>query len=138
MENDNESQKENNDFWQILEQQIRENGITIDRPKGKPHPRFPDLIYPIDYGYIPHTKSMDGEGIDILFGTAKKQEIEGLICTFDAIKKDSEIKILYACNEDEIRMAKAMFSSPPMYGILVRRETVMGLRPKPHKESETP
>jgi inorganic pyrophosphatase len=76
-----------NDFWQILEQQIQNNGVVIDRPKGKAHPRFPDLIYPIDYGYIPHTKSIDGEGIDVLYGTAKKKEIKGLNCTFDGEKK---------------------------------------------------
>ncbi|MDR1590858.1 MAG: inorganic diphosphatase [Puniceicoccales bacterium] len=111
----------NSDFWQILEQQIQKNGISIDRPKGKAHPRFPNLIYPIDYGYIPNTKSMDGEGIDILYGTAKKKEIVGLFCTFDEVKKDSEIKILYACNEEEIQMAMVMFSHPPMYALLIRR-----------------
>jgi inorganic pyrophosphatase len=121
MESDNDPEKENNDFWQTLEQQIRQNGITIDRPKEKAHPRFPDLIYPINYGYIPHTKSADGEGIDVLYGTAEKKAIAGLICTFDAVKKDSEIKILYACTEEEIQTATTMFSHPPMYGILVRR-----------------
>jgi inorganic pyrophosphatase len=73
MENGNESKKKSDDLWQILEQQIRENGITIDRPKGKPHPRFPDLIYPIDYGYIPHTKSSDGEGIDVFVRYCEKE-----------------------------------------------------------------
>jgi inorganic pyrophosphatase len=109
------------DFWQILEQQILENGVEIDRPKGKAHPRFPELIYPIDYGYVRHTKSADGEGIDIFFGTAEKKEIMGLICTFDEVKKDSEIKILYACREDEIQMAMAILSHSPMHALLIRR-----------------
>jgi inorganic pyrophosphatase len=110
-----------NDLWQTLEQQIQENGIKIDRPKGKAHPRFPQLIYPIDYGYIPHTKSADGEGIDVFLGTSEMKQIVGLICTFDAIKKDSEIKILYACLETEIQMAMAMLSHSLMYALLVRR-----------------
>ncbi|MDR1906715.1 MAG: hypothetical protein LBQ03_00620 [Puniceicoccales bacterium] len=65
----------NDHFWQILEEQIRAKGITIDRPKGKAHPRFPELIYPIDYGYIPGTKSADGEGIDVFLGTSDIKQI---------------------------------------------------------------
>ena len=27
--------------------------IKMDRPLGSKHPKFPDLIYPVNYGYIP-------------------------------------------------------------------------------------
>jgi inorganic pyrophosphatase len=37
--------------------------ITIDRPFGSKHPKW-DLVYPVNYGYIPNTKSGDGEEID--------------------------------------------------------------------------
>ncbi|MDR2813002.1 MAG: hypothetical protein LBB05_04445 [Puniceicoccales bacterium] len=121
MESFGEPKVKSNNLWQTLEQQIRENGIEIDRPKGKAHPRFPRLIYPIDYGYIPHTRSADGEGIDLFLGTSEIKQIVGLICTFDAVKKDSEIKILYACLEKEIQTAVTMLSHPPMYALLVRR-----------------
>lgn len=39
-------------FFKKLDELVQENGITVDRPKGTSHPRFPDLIYPIDYGYV--------------------------------------------------------------------------------------
>ena len=37
--------------------------IKIDRPLGSKHPKY-DLIYPINYGYVPNTISGDGEELD--------------------------------------------------------------------------
>ena len=37
--------------------------IKIDRPLGGKHPKY-ELIYPINYGYVPATVSGDGEEID--------------------------------------------------------------------------
>lgn len=43
----------------------REVTVTIDRPLGSAHPKFPQSVYPINYGYIPGTKSpIDNEEID--------------------------------------------------------------------------
>ena len=39
--------------------------ITIDRPIGSSHPELPELIYSLNYGYIPGTLAGDGEPIDI-------------------------------------------------------------------------
>ena len=38
-------------FWKAIEKLVRDSNIVIDRPKGTAHPRFPDCIYKIDYGY---------------------------------------------------------------------------------------
>ena len=37
--------------------------ITIDRPLGSKHPKW-GFVYPVNYGYIPNTKSGDGEETD--------------------------------------------------------------------------
>ncbi len=37
--------------------------VKIDRPLGSKHPDW-DFIYPVNYGYIPHTISGDGEELD--------------------------------------------------------------------------
>ena len=42
---------------------VEKSKIVIDRPKGSAHPRFPDIIYQVDYGYLENTSSMDGAGI---------------------------------------------------------------------------
>lgn len=39
--------------------------IKIDRPLGSAHPRHADLLYPVNYGYIPDTVSGDGEELDV-------------------------------------------------------------------------
>lgn len=38
--------------------------MIIDRPLGSRHPKYPDLIYAVNYGYVPGTKAADGEEID--------------------------------------------------------------------------
>lgn len=43
----------------------REVYIVIDRPLGSVHPKHSDIIYPVNYGYIPNTVSGDGEEIDV-------------------------------------------------------------------------
>ena len=39
--------------------------IKIDRPIGSLHPQYKDLVYPVNYGYLPDTISGDGEEIDV-------------------------------------------------------------------------
>jgi len=88
-------------FWEYLEKLVRENAIVIDRPKGTRHPKYSDMVYVADYGYIKGTTSMDNGGIDIFVGTDPGKKIDSLVCTIDMKKKDSEIKILMGCTKDE-------------------------------------
>ncbi len=44
----------------------------IDRPIGSRHPQFPDMVYPINYGYIEGVIAGDGEEQDAyVLGTDK-------------------------------------------------------------------
>jgi inorganic pyrophosphatase len=56
-------------FWEALDTLVSSSKLVIDRPKGTHHPRFPEIIYPVDYGYLENTTSMDGHGIDVWCGT---------------------------------------------------------------------
>ncbi len=38
--------------------------VSIDRPKGSRHPKYPEQIYLINYGFVPNTLSGDGEELD--------------------------------------------------------------------------
>jgi len=91
------------DIWKVLQNRIDQNGIRIDRPKGSSHPRFPNLVYPLDYGFIPATTASDGGGVDVFVGTLGEHKITGLLATFDPGKGDAEIKVLYDCTPDETR-----------------------------------
>ena len=35
--------------------------VIIDRPLGSYHPKYKDLYYPINYGYVPHILAGDNE-----------------------------------------------------------------------------
>jgi len=112
-----------NDFWLYLDKLVAESKIIIDRPKGSQHPKYPSLLYPVDYGYLDNTSSMDGNGIDIWRGT-NGDIIDAIACTVDLLKLDSEIKILIGCNEDEkMLVLDALNNSEYMKAILIRRDT---------------
>ncbi|MDE5994751.1 MAG: GrpB family protein [Oscillospiraceae bacterium] len=39
--------------------------IKIDRPVGSIHPKHPDIIYPVNYGFLPNVFGGDGEELDV-------------------------------------------------------------------------
>lgn len=38
--------------------------VVVDRPMGSAHPDHPDMIYPVNYGYVPGILAPDGEEQD--------------------------------------------------------------------------
>ena len=92
-------------FWKLLDDLILESKLIIDRPKGSCHPNFKQAIYPLDYGYLDYTSSMDNQGIDVFVGSSDNKRVTGVLCTVDMMKRDSEIKILLGCTEEESRIA---------------------------------
>lgn len=75
----------NNDFWRALDSLVDNSEIVIDRPKGTAHPKYPDFIYKVDYGYLKNTSSMDGAGIDVWIGSGEKK-IDAIMCIVDLMK----------------------------------------------------
>ncbi len=41
--------------------------IKFDRPLGTRHPKHNDMIYPVNYGFVPNTKAGDGMEIDVYY-----------------------------------------------------------------------
>lgn len=110
------------DFWKALDELVRQSRIVIDRPKGTAHPRFPDFIYQVDYGYLENTSSMDGAGIDVWVGTKEDKRVEAVMCIVDLMKKDSEIKILIGCTgEEKAIIYKTHNETEYMKGVLIER-----------------
>ena len=59
----------NPDYSGILGSQVTG---TIDRPLGSAHPRHPDMIYPINYGYVDGVFAGDGAEQDVyVFGISE-------------------------------------------------------------------
>ena len=111
----------NEEFWNALDELVNESKIVIDRPKGSAHPKFPDFIYRVDYGYLNNPASMDGAGIDVWVGSDGKR-IDAVMCIVDLLKRDSEIKILIGCTEEEkMEVYRTHNETPYMKGIMIRR-----------------
>lgn len=70
---DDDMNQYNEDFWNALDQLVNTSEIVIDRPKGSSHPKYPDFVYKLDYGYLKNTSSMDGAGIDVWVGSGEKK-----------------------------------------------------------------
>jgi inorganic pyrophosphatase len=89
-------------YWQNMQALLAGGQLIIDRPRGRPHPRYADLIYPLDYGYLQGTVSADGQGIDVWLGASGSRILTGILCTFDIVKQDAEVKLLAGCSSQEV------------------------------------
>ena len=111
----------NEDFWKAIDELVNNSELIIDRPKGTAHPKYPNFIYKVDYGYLKDTSSTDGAGIDVWVGSGAKR-IDAIMCIVDLMKKDSEIKILIGCTEEEKKIVYETHNETPfMKGVLIRR-----------------
>lgn len=109
-------------FWDAIDKLVSTSEIMIDRPRGTAHPQYPDFIYQVDYGYLKNTSSMDHNGIDVWVGTDPAIGVDAIMCVVDLMKRDSEIKILIHCTEQEKNLVYQTHNETEfMKGILLRR-----------------
>lgn len=110
------------DFWAHLDRLIADSRIVIDRPKGSAHPRYPDVIYPLDYGYLDGTTASDGGGIDVWVGSTGTGRLDAIICTVDLLKRDTEIKLLIGCSDADQQVILKTHNENSMRGLLIPRD----------------
>ena len=116
-------------FWHYLDLLVTNHKIVIDRPRGSSHPRYPDVVYPLDYGYLESTTSTDQGGIDVWMGRDSRHEdtqpapamISALILTVDLLKSDAELKIAINCTEEEIQTILSFHNSNKMGATVFRK-----------------
>jgi len=51
------------EFWNAVDELVNNSEIVIDRPKGTAHPKYPNLIYEVDYA----TKNQNHKGTNRLY-----------------------------------------------------------------------
>ena len=110
------------DFWRRLDELVERCNLIIDRPKGSAHPRYPDFIYPLDYGYFEGTRSGDGGGIDVWVGSLSERRVTAIVCTVDSHKRDTEIKVLLGCTIEEAREILALHNDGSQSAMLIQRD----------------
>ena len=99
---------------------------TIDRPIGSIHPNHPDLIYPVNYGYVDGVFAQDGEEQDvyILGCDHVMQTFEGKVIAIYHRTNDFEDKWIVSLDDrdysdDEI-MDAIFFQEQYFEGYLIR------------------
>jgi inorganic pyrophosphatase len=90
------------DFFGALDVLAATHPIVIDRPRGSSHPRHPEVVYPLDYGYLDATVTADGHGVDLFRGTAWGGGLSGVYLSVDLAKADLEAKLLIDCTPTEV------------------------------------
>jgi inorganic pyrophosphatase len=91
----------------------RQVEVAIDRPLGSAHPEYPDLRYPLNYGFVPGTLAPDGEAIDVYVLGADEPLVRCTATVIAIIRRrdDIEDKLVAAVagqwDEDEIAKAVA-------------------------------
>jgi coenzyme F420-0:L-glutamate ligase/coenzyme F420-1:gamma-L-glutamate ligase len=109
------------EFWGYLDRLVAESSMVIDRPRGSHHPRYPSLIYPLDYGYLEGTTTVDGGGIDLWLGTLPERNLDAVVLTVDLHKRDVEIKLLLGCTDQEKLTLLQFQNDNSMSAMLVSR-----------------
>lgn len=68
--------------------------VTVDRALGSRHPNYPELIYPINYGYIKGISAPDGEEQDayIIGVNQKVESFTGIVIGIIHRQEDIEEK----------------------------------------------
>jgi inorganic pyrophosphatase len=119
--------------WEQWEALIRLKGITIERAAGTTHPKYADIVYPIDYGFVNGTDSADGEEMDLFKGTADNGLIAAIF-TEDRRKGDLEAKLIFDCTPQEIYLINGFINFAPdlMRGRLLMRSPMKSLWKKVH------
>ena len=86
--------------------------VIVDRPIGSRHPNHPDIVYELNYGYVPGILGGDGEEQDAyIIGISEPvMEFAGKLIAVIKRKNDVEDKWVVApvdlyFTEDEIRTA---------------------------------
>lgn len=108
-------------FWLYADRLVAESKIVVDRPRGSTHPRYPEVEYPLDYGFLEGTSSHDGGGVDVWRGSLDHMRVTGAIVTLDLLKRDSEVKLLVGCTADEADLALATHQTGSHAALLMNR-----------------
>lgn len=94
-----EGRQNRNELYRLLGKEVN---VVIDRPLGSKHPNYDDMVYPVNYGYVPNIYSGDGEEQDAyVLGVDKPlQKFRGKVIAIIQRNNDNEDKLVVCAKED--------------------------------------
>lgn len=108
-------------FWERLDDLVSSSRVVVDRPRGTAHPRYPEFVYPLDYGYLDGTQVIDGGGVDVWVGSLPEKRVTAVVCTVDVEKRDTELKLLLGCTPEEAQTILQAHNGDFQSAILIPR-----------------
>lgn len=95
------------DYEDMIGRTVRGN---VDRPLGSVHPRYPEMVYPVNYGYVNGVFAKDGEEQDVyIFGTDKPlKTFEGKVIAVWRRFDDVEDKWIVSLDGEDIPEEKIL------------------------------
>ena len=115
--------KESASFWDAIDRLVASSRIVIRRPAGSRHPRYRDVTFLLDYGYLEGTTSPDGAGIDVWLGRGAGRTTTAAVVAIDLLKRDLETKILLSCTREDTAAIEAFHTTPFQQGWVISRPT---------------
>ena len=109
------------DYGHIIGKVVRG---TVDRPLGSSHPKHPEMVYPVNYGYVDDVFTDDGTEQDVyLFGTDKPlKKFEGKVIAVWHRFDDVEDKWIVSLDGENVTAEKILgdisFQEQYFYGKL--------------------
>lgn len=109
------------DYGHIIGKVVRG---TVDRPLGSSHPKHPEMVYPVNYGYVDDVFADDGMEQDVyLFGTDKPlKKFEGKVIAVWHRFDDVEDKWIVSLDGENVTAEKILgdisFQEQYFYGKL--------------------
>lgn len=89
-----------NELYCLLGEEVR---VVVDRPIGAHHPKYGDMVYPVNYGYVPNVYAGDGEEQDAyVLGVDKPlKSFRGKVTAIIQRNNDVEDKLV-VCPKDVV------------------------------------
>ncbi len=111
-------------FWQKIDTLYFSNQLVIARAKGTTHPKYHNLVYPVDYGYLEDTQNISGEGIAVYKGTMSDYMVTTLVIAADILKKEIDVKLLVGCSpQEEEEILRFLNQTDFQKSVLIRRNS---------------
>lgn len=109
-------------FWQKLDTLILSLDYNMKRVKGDVHPEYPNLVYPIEYGYLVDPDH-DHRVVTKLFkGSMGMRRCDAIIVGVDILQKGMDIKCLVGCTDHEqVQILEFLNQTAFQKTVLIRR-----------------